>query len=136
MSANAVMVTAGYYALKFIQEYQAVEKAAAYADRLTQALNDLFATRKDLPFFAYNIQSIIHVETSCYNGISVVENPAARFSEVVERYTVLQTYALALMTQGILPLGDRFYCCLQHNEASMQKTLNAWEYVLSLIPAS
>lgn len=135
MSANAVMVTAGYYALKFLQEYQAVEKAAAYADRLTQALNDLFATRKDLPFFAYNIQSIIHVETSCYNGISVVENPAARFPEVVERYTVLQTYALALMTQGILPLGDRFYCCLQHSETSMQKTLNAWEYVLSLIPA-
>jgi glutamate-1-semialdehyde 2,1-aminomutase len=127
MSANAVMVTAGYYALKFLQEYQAVEKAAAYADRLTQALNDLFATRKDLPFFANNIQSIIHVETSCYNGISVVENPAARFPEVVERYTVLQTYALALMTRVSCRSATVFYCCLQHSETSMQKTLNAWD---------
>ena len=136
MSANAIMVTAGYFALKFIKDYQAIEKSAAYADRLTQALNELFAARKDLPFFAYNLKSIVHVETSSYNGISLVENPAARLPEAMQRYTVLQTYALALMTRGVLPLGDRFYCCMQHDEASLQKTQSAWEYVLSLIPAA
>ncbi len=134
MSANAVMVTAGYHALECIQEYRAIEKAADYAARLTRALNDLFAARPDLPFFAYNIQSIVHVETACYNGISVADNPASRLPEAMERYTVLQTYALTLMTRGVLPLGDRFYCCLQHNDDSLRRTLSAWEYLLSLIP--
>jgi glutamate-1-semialdehyde 2,1-aminomutase len=136
MSANAVMVTAGYYALKFIKEYQAIEKSADYAAKLTKALNDLFSTRKDLPFFVYNIQSIMHIETSCYNGISLVENPAARFTEALDRYATLQAYALVLMTQGILPLGDRFYCCMGHGEESMQKTIKAWDYLLSLIPVA
>lgn len=135
MSANAVMVTAGYYALKYIKEYQAIEKSAEYAEKLAGALNDLFSTRKDLPFFAYNLQSILHIETSCYNGIALVEDAAARLPEAMERYTTLQTYALVLLTQGILPLGDRFYCCMQHDERAMEKTLKAWEYLLSLIPA-
>ncbi|BBB49621.1 aspartate aminotransferase family protein [Pelolinea submarina] len=136
LSANPVMVTAGFFAMKYIKEYQAIEKAAAYADKLTKALNDLFSTRKDLPFFVYNIQSIMHLETSCYNGISLIDNPASRVAEVTERYLVLKSYDLALMAQGILPLGDRFYCCMQHNDESLQKTLNAWEYVLSLIPVN
>ena len=136
MSANAIMVTAGYYALKFIKEYQAIDKAAAYADRLVQALNELFATRPDLPFFAYNLKSIVHVETACYNGIALVPDAPARLPEAMQRYTVLQTYALALMTRGVLPLGDRFYCCMAHDEDSLKNTLAAWEFVLSLIPAA
>ncbi len=134
MSANPVMVTAGYYALKFIQEYQAIEKAADYATRLTDALNDLFSTRKDLHFFVYNVQSIMHIETSCYNGMALVDDIASRIPEVTERYLTSKDYALALMSQGVLPLGDRFYCCMQHNDDSLKKTVKAWEYVLSLIP--
>ena len=37
----------GLFCLEFIQEYQAIEKAADYATKLTNALNDLFATRKE-----------------------------------------------------------------------------------------
>jgi glutamate-1-semialdehyde 2,1-aminomutase len=134
LTANPVSVTAGYYALKLSEEYHAVEKAADYATRLTQALNDLFATRKDLPFFVYNIQSIMHIETACYNGISLVENPLSRVQEVMDRHHTSQDYALVLLSQGIIPLGDRFYCCMQHDEEALQKTVKAWEYVLSLIP--
>jgi len=136
MSANPVMVTAGYFALKYIQEYQAIEKAADYATKLTNALNDLFATRKDLHFFVYNVQSIMHIETSSYNGMALVDDIAARIPEVTERYLTSKDYALTLMTQGVLPLGDRFYCCMQHNDESLQKTVKAWEYVLSLIPTA
>jgi glutamate-1-semialdehyde 2,1-aminomutase len=78
----------------------------------------------------------MHLETSCYNGVSLVENPISRVAEVTERYQVLKSYDLVLMTQGILPLGDRFYCCMQHDEEALQKTVEAWEYVLSLIPRS
>jgi glutamate-1-semialdehyde 2,1-aminomutase len=134
MSANPVAATAGYYALKYIEEYHAIEKAADYASRLTKALNDLFAMRKDLNFFVYNLQSIMHIETACYDGISLVENPLSRVKEVIERHHTLTEYALVLLSQGIVPLGDRFYCCMQHDEQALQKTVKAWEYVLSLIP--
>lgn len=136
MSANAVMVTAGYFALKYIKEYRAIDKAAAYADKLTAALNELFDTRKDLPFFAYNLKSVVHVETSCYNGLSVVENMAERLPEALQRYATLQAYAMAMLTQGVQSLGDRFYCCLAHDEASLEHTLKAWEYLLTLIPTA
>ncbi|MDP2965330.1 MAG: aminotransferase class III-fold pyridoxal phosphate-dependent enzyme [Pelolinea sp.] len=134
LSANPIMVTAGYYAMKYSEEFHAVDKAADYATKLTNALNDLFSTRKDLPFFVYNIQSIMHLETACHSGIALVENPVSRAKEVMERYKVLRTYCLALLTQGVIPLGDRFYCCMMHGEDALQKTLKAWEYVLSLIP--
>ena len=130
------MVTAGYYALKYIQEYQAIEKAAAYGDKLTAALNDLFDTRKDLPWFAYNLRSIVHVETSCYNGLSLVENMSERLPEALERYTVLQIYAMVMLTQGVQSLGDRFYCCMAHDDESLDKALKAWEYLLAMIPAA
>ncbi len=134
MSANPIAATAGYYAIKFMEENHTVEQAAAYATKLTHALNELFATRKDLPFFVYNIQSIVHMETGCYNGISLVENPAARAQEVYERYAAAQEYALVLLTQGIIPLGDRLYCCMQHDDAALERTVSAWQHVLSLIP--
>jgi glutamate-1-semialdehyde 2,1-aminomutase len=134
MSANPIAATAGYYTIKLMEDYHTVEKAAAYATRLTHALNELFATREDLPFFAYNIQSIVHMETACYNGISLVENPAARAKEVYERYAAASEYALVLLTQGVLPLGDRLYCCMQHDDAALEKTVAAWKHVLSLIP--
>jgi glutamate-1-semialdehyde 2,1-aminomutase len=134
MSANPVSITAGYYAQKYIAEYQAIEKAADYATRLTKALNDLFSTRKDLNFFVYNIQSIMHLETACYNGLSLVENPMSRVNEVIERSHVMSEFALVLLSQGINPLGDRFYCCMQHDDEALQKTVKAWDVVLSLIP--
>ncbi|MGZ6316528.1 MAG: aspartate aminotransferase family protein, partial [Anaerolineales bacterium] len=134
MSANPIAATAGYYAIKLMEENHTVEQAAAYAAKLTHALNELFATRKDLPFFVYNIQSIVHMETSCYNGISLVENPVARAQEVYERYAAAQEYALVLLTQGIIPLGDRLYCCMQHDDAALERTVAAWQHVLSLIP--
>jgi glutamate-1-semialdehyde 2,1-aminomutase len=134
LTANPVSVTAGYHALKLMAEYHAAEKAAEYAARLTKSLNDLFATRKDLPFFVYNIQSIMHIETACYNGVALVENPLSRVKEVMDRHHAITEYAMVLLSQGIMPLGDRFYCCMQHDEEALQKTVKAWDYVLSLIP--
>lgn len=134
LSANPIAATAGYLTMKLMEEHHAVEKAAAYATRLTHGLNELFGTRKDLPFFAYNIQSIIHMETSSYNSIALVENPAARAKEVMERYAAAVEYATVLLTQGVLPLGDRLYCCMAHDDEALDRTLKAWERVLSLIP--
>lgn len=137
LSANPISTTAGYYSIKYIEEYGAIDKASDYGDRITTKLNDLFATRPDLPFFAYNIRSIVHVETACPSGVFLssketkfqIEDQKRRFKAAADIY-------VAMLNQGVLMMGDckRMYTCMQHNETSINKTLKSWENVLSIIP--
>ncbi len=138
MSANPISTTAGYQSLKCIQKYDAITKASDYGDRITARLNELFATRKDLPFFAYNIRSIVHVETSCPSGTFLVANSRGVSAEEQKlRTKAAEDIYIALMNEGVLLLGDckRLYACMQHDENSLNKTLDAWEKVLAMIPA-
>ncbi|MDP2966307.1 MAG: aminotransferase class III-fold pyridoxal phosphate-dependent enzyme [Pelolinea sp.] len=137
LSANPISTTAGYYSIKYIEEYGAIDKASDYGDRITNKLNELFATRKDLPFFAYNIRSIIHVETACPSGAFLVSKDIdSQLAEQKRRAKAAEDIYMALLDQGVLMLGDckRMYTCMQHDDASLKKTLNAWENVLSMIP--
>jgi glutamate-1-semialdehyde 2,1-aminomutase len=125
MSANPISTTAGYYSLKCIQKYDAVRKASDYGDLITAKLNELFATRKDLPFFAYNIRSIIHVETSCPSGTFLVaKSRGVSAEEQAQRNKAAEDIYYALLNEGILMLGDckRMYTCMQHDETSLKKT--------------
>ena len=106
-------------------------------DRITARLNELFATRKDLPFFAYNIRSIVHVETSCPSGTFLVANSRGVSAEEQKlRTKAAEDIYIALMNEGVLLLGDckRMYACMQHDENALNKTLAAWEKVLAMIP--
>ncbi len=137
MSANPISTTAGYHSLKCIQKYDAITKASNYGDMITKKLNELFATRKDLPFFAYNIRSIVHVETSCPSGTFLVAGSRGVSAEEQKARTkASEDIYIAMENEGVLMLGDckRMYTCMAHNEDSMKKTLAAWEKVLSLIP--
>jgi glutamate-1-semialdehyde 2,1-aminomutase len=137
LSANPISTLAGYYAIKFIEEYQACEKAATYGNKVTGCLNQLFATRKDLSFFAYNIQSIVHVETGCPSGVYLKNMDFDhQVAEQNTRSSVGMDVYLALMTKGVMILGDckRLYCCMQHNDQTLDQFMKAWEYVLSLFP--
>ena len=139
LSANPISTTAGYYSIKYIEEYGAIDKASDYGDRITNKLNELFATRKDLPFFAYNIRSIVHVETACPSGAFLVSKDIdSQLAEQVRRANVAEDIYLALLNQGVMLLGDckRMYICMQHDEASLNKTLKAWENVLAMIPVT
>ena len=51
LAANPISTAACYHALKLMEEHDAVQRATDYADRLTETLNGLFATREDLGFF-------------------------------------------------------------------------------------
>ena len=66
LAANPISTAACYYALKLMDEHDAVKKATDYADRLTKAMNDLFATREDLGFFVYNFGPIMHYVTTAF----------------------------------------------------------------------
>jgi len=133
MAANALSAKACYYALKFVEEHNASEKAAAYAEKLTRELNALYETRPDLPFFAYNQKSIIIYDTTAFFCVDI-EQPDA-FMQIINRMKVSKEYQLALLNKGIMTLaGARMYTCMQHDDGALQKTLDAWEYLLSLIP--
>jgi len=136
LSANPISTTAGYYSIKYIDEFNAIEKSSTYADIITQELNDLFNNRKDLPFFAYNIQSIVHIETSCPTGVFLLdEDKESQIREHRQRMKAAEDIYLALLDLGILLMGDckRLYVCMQHDKTTLDKTIAGWEKVISLI---
>jgi glutamate-1-semialdehyde 2,1-aminomutase len=133
LSANPISTAACYHAIKLIEENNAIQKATEYADKLTKAMNDLFSTRKDLPFFAYNFGPIIHYETTGMLAVSV-DHPDV-LNEVMTRRHIAQDYQMVIIDQGIFTLaGSRMYTCMQHDKEALDKTIKAWEYTLSLIP--
>lgn len=133
LAANPISMAACYHALKLIEEHDAVGKATAYANRLTKALNDLFATRPDLGFFVYNFGPIMHYVTTAFFSVSL-SSPDA-LDQINTRRKTADDYQLIGMSQGLCTLaGTRMYTCMQHDDESLRKTVGTWEYILSLIP--
>ena len=133
LAANPISTAACYYALKLMVEYDAVKKARDYANRLTKALNDLFATRADLGFFVYNFGPIMHYVTTAFFSMDLSAPDA--FMQILTRKQVADDYQVVTMAHGLCTLaGTRMYTCMQHDDESLNKTLEIWDYVLSLIP--
>jgi glutamate-1-semialdehyde 2,1-aminomutase len=135
LAANPISMAACYYALKLMVEHDALGKATAYANRLTGALNDLFATRSDLGFFVYNFGPIIHYMTTAFFSLDTTAPDA--FTQILTRKQVTDDYQVVTMAHGLCTLaGTRMYTCMQHDDEALKKTLEIWEYLLSLIPRS
>lgn len=133
LAANPISMAAGYYALKFMAENDAVGKATVYANKLTKALNKLFETRSDLGFFVYNFGSIMHYVTTAFFSIDLRASDA--FNQIITRKQVADDYSVVTMAHGLCTLaGTRMYTCMQHDDEALNKTLEIWEYLLSLIP--
>lgn len=135
LAANPISTAACYYALKFMVENDAQKKAAAFADRITKGLNDLFDKRPDLGFFVYNFGPIIHYMTTAFFSLDLTEPDA--FTQLMTRKQTADEYQLVTMAHGLCSLaGTRMYTCMQHDDEAYNKTLAIWEYLLSLIPKS
>jgi glutamate-1-semialdehyde 2,1-aminomutase len=133
LAANPISTAACYYALKLMEEHDAVGKATAYANRLTQALNDLFATRPDLGFFVYNFGAIMHYVTTAFFSIKLTDPDP--LTQINARRKTADDYQIVTMSHGLCTLaGTRMYTCMQHDDEALKKTVGIWEYVLSLIP--
>ncbi|PKN69282.1 MAG: aspartate aminotransferase family protein [Chloroflexi bacterium HGW-Chloroflexi-5] len=135
LAANPISMAACYYALKLMVENDAVGKATAYANRLAKALNDLFATRPDLGFFVYNFGAIMHYMTTAFFSVDLAAPDA--LAQILTRKQVADDYQVVTMAHGLCTLaGTRMYTCMQHDDEALKKTLEIWEYLLSLIPRS
>ncbi|MBW1709794.1 MAG: aminotransferase class III-fold pyridoxal phosphate-dependent enzyme [Deltaproteobacteria bacterium] len=135
LAANPISTAACYHALKLMEKYDALKKAADYADKLTKGLNDLFSTRDDLPFFVYNYGPILHYATTSFFAVKLTDPDF--LNQILLRRKVAEDYQMAATLQGLSTLaGTRMYTCMQHDQEALDKTIQAWEYVLSLIPKS
>ena len=133
LAANPISMAACYYALKYMEENDAVARATAYADRLARALNDLYATRPDLGFFVYNFGAILHYVTTAFFSVDLSASDA--LTQIFSRKQVADDYQVITMAHGLCTLaGTRMYTCMQHDDEALKKTLEVWEYLLSLIP--
>jgi glutamate-1-semialdehyde 2,1-aminomutase len=132
MSANPITASAGYWALKLMEEKQAVEKAAKAADRLTQGLNDLFE-QFGFPFFAFNFQSIIHFETAAPIAVDLREEGA--IPNALSRKKAVDDLGAALLAEGIITkFGNQGFTSMAHTDPDIERTLEAFETVLRTIP--
>ena len=133
LAANPISTAACYHALKLMEEHDAVKRATDYADRLTKALNGLFATREDLGFFVYNFGPIMHYVTTAFFSVDLSAPDA--LIHVLTRKKIADDYQIVTMAHGLCTLaGTRMYTCMQHDEAALNKTLQVWETLLDLIP--
>lgn len=133
LAANPISTAACYWALKLMEEHDAVGKSTAYADRLTAELNKLFETRPDLPFFVYNFGPIMQYATTSFFSVPLTHPDA--LTQILTRRKAAEDYQMVITGQGVNCLaGTRMYSCMQHDDASLNKTIEAWEYLLSLIP--
>ncbi|HOD15388.1 MAG TPA: aminotransferase class III-fold pyridoxal phosphate-dependent enzyme [Spirochaetota bacterium] len=133
LAANPITTAACYYTLKLMAENDAVGKATDYANRLTKAMNDLFATRADLGFFVYNFGPIMQYVTTGFFAVDVSAPDALK--QVLIRKAVADNYQIVTAGLGLCSLaGTRMYTCMVHDDESMKKTLAIWDQLLSLIP--
>ena len=105
------------------------------ANRLTKALNELYATRPDPGFFVYNFGAIMHYMTTVFFSIDLTAPDA--LTRIFARKQIADDYRVVTMAHGLFTMaGTRIYTCMQHDDEALKKTLEIWEYLLSLIPRS
>jgi glutamate-1-semialdehyde 2,1-aminomutase len=132
LAANPISCGACYHAIRLMEENDAVRKSTEFAHRIVEELNGLFATRPDLPFFLYNFGPIIHYVTT---GFFAVDIGGPKAFEVISRRKTAEDYQMVASNMGLNSLaGTRMYTCMQHDDQALAKTLEVWEYILSLIP--
>jgi glutamate-1-semialdehyde 2,1-aminomutase len=132
MGANPITASAGYWALRFIEDENAVQRAGDAGDKLTRGLNDLFG-RLGFPFFAYNFKSIVHFETAAPVAVDLREKDA--IPNALNRKKAVDDLGAALLAEGVITkYGNRAFTSMAHTDEDIESTLEAFEKVLSLIP--
>jgi glutamate-1-semialdehyde 2,1-aminomutase len=131
MAGNAISTAATYWALRYIEEQGAISKATAAAERLSEGLNDLFESMA-LPFFSYNIASIIHYETA--GPLTVDIRREGGIADALARKKAVDDLATALLAEGIVSkYGNRAFTCMAHTDEELGATLRAFEKCVGMM---
>jgi glutamate-1-semialdehyde 2,1-aminomutase len=135
LTANPLSCAAGYYALLEIQRTDAAAKAGLAGDRLREGLEQIIQ-RLGLPFVAYNMGSIVHLQTS---GVMLLDTSnvlklARLRNEAKQRRHMMEEMGAAYTAHGVITLaGSRIYTSLADTDAVIDDALNRFEDVLKLV---
>jgi glutamate-1-semialdehyde 2,1-aminomutase len=131
MAGNAISSAATYWTLRYIEEQDAIPRAAAAAEKMSQGLNDLFQSMKR-PFFCYNIASIVHYETA--GPLTVDIRKDGGIADALARKKAVDDLATALLAHGIVSkYGNRAFTCMAHTDEELAATLRAFEQCVGMM---
>jgi glutamate-1-semialdehyde 2,1-aminomutase len=109
LSANPLSCAAGYFALQQMRRTDAAVKANRTGDRLRKGLDQII-DRLGLPYVAYYLGSIVHLQTS---GVMLtsMSNPIKVMREASSRKHMMEEMGAAFSAHGTLPSRTvvRFY---------------------------
>src|SRR6476659_4764716 len=134
LSANPLSCAAGYHALLEAQRSDAAVHAGRAGDRLRRGL-DAIIERRGLPYVAYNLGSIVHLQTS---GVLLLDtsNPLKLLrvrNEAKQRKHMMEEMGAAYTAHGLITLaGSRVYTSLADTDEVIDDALNRFEDVFKL----
>ena len=132
LSANPLSCAAGYFAIQEMHRTDAAVKAGRAGDRLRRGLDEIIS-RLGLPYVAYNMGSIVHLQTSGVMLMSM-RQPLKVMKEVGPRKHMMEEMGAAFTAHGIITLaGSRIYTGLADTDAIIDDALNRFEDVLKLV---
>ncbi|MHA2282497.1 MAG: aspartate aminotransferase family protein [Promethearchaeota archaeon] len=121
IAANPLTCAAAYWAIKFVEETNATEKAGRAATRLSSGLNQVFA-KYDLPWFSYNFGGTVHFQTSCVFGFNLSDSK--QLGQIPIRKDFMGEMGAALVDQELISVaGSRFYTCMLHTDEIIDETI-------------
>lgn len=135
LSANPLSCAAGYHALQEIRLRDAALIAGRAGDRLRSGLEQIIE-RLHLPFVAYNMGSIVHLQTS---GVLLLDTSTPwkllrKQKEAKERKHMMEEMGAAYTAHGLITLaGSRIYTSLADTDQVIDEALNRFEDVLKLV---
>jgi glutamate-1-semialdehyde 2,1-aminomutase len=135
LSANPLSCVAGYYALLEARRLDAAGKAGRAGDRLRRGLEEIIK-RLGLPYVAYNMGSIVHLQTS---GVLLLDT--SNFyklwrvrNEAKERKNMMEEMGAAYSAYGLITLaGSRIYTSLADTDEVIDEALNRFQDVFKLV---
>ncbi len=135
LSANPLSCAAGYHALLEAQRTDAAAHAGRAGDRLRRGLEAIIE-RRGLPYVAYNLGSIVHLQTS---GVLLLDtsNPLKLLrarNEAKARKHMMEEMGAAYTAHGLVTLaGSRIYTSLADTDEVIDEALNRFDDVFALV---
>ncbi|MFX1502396.1 MAG: aspartate aminotransferase family protein [Promethearchaeota archaeon] len=119
LAANPLTCAAAYWAIKFVEETNATEKAGQAATKMSKGINEI-CEKYNLPWFSYNYNGTLIFHTSCVFGLKL----PSQIAEITERKHFMEQFGAALVDQEMISVsGYRFYTCMLHSDDIINKTL-------------
>lgn len=131
-----------YRAIKAVESSSAISSAAELGDRLTAGLTKLI-DKYELPFLAYNVGSIVHLDTQGLSAYTYTERNLFaglydRFSGVKKKKInrILHTRYMnaAFIAHGVVSVGGTtMYLTAAHTAADVDRALKAFDRAFKLV---